>query len=165
MKTADASKIDRAFLDSEEFLDVIMKAFESSAKTRSDKKRQLFARILAARIEQDDLACHSPEDYLSVITQLSESEILIAQKIYEVIVSKPRPIGGTQFVGATVGLLEQLHQGKEIPLADYDYVLLRLQRVGLLKEQTGAFAGYSGGAYHLTSAFMNLMRTLEKGVT
>ena len=58
-----------------------MKAFESSAKTRSDKKRQLFARILAARIEQDDLVCHSPEDYLSVITQLSESEISLAEDI------------------------------------------------------------------------------------
>ena len=157
MAKLDQQTIDREFIESEEFYDLLMKAFDRSIRTRSTEKKRVYARILRAGVESGGADSTTAEDYLDIVAELSEAEIVIARKLYDRMRLNPKWIEGRQYNWASKRGLEDMHNEGVVPRADYDYVLLRLQRVGLLKEQTGAFLNYEGGDYQITDAFEKLM--------
>src|SRR6266511_3100305 len=63
MTLINESKIDKAFLESEEFVDLIIKTIENSMKTRSREKIWLNCRILTGSILTENTEIrHSSED-------------------------------------------------------------------------------------------------------
>lgn len=157
----DERLINLEFVESEEFYDLLVKTIESSLKTRHVEKRKYFARILKNKsiIQENDL---DPEFYLDILNELTIQELYVAKKLFELkttgeferIIKDKKNIRQDKDVLALTDL--------PIDKEDYTFILLRLQRVGLIKEQVGTIAGYTGGVYNITETFRKLIKIIEK---
>jgi len=164
IKELDERLINLEFVESDEFYDLLIKSIESSLKTRHEEKRKLYAKIIKNRclVQKSEL---NPEFYFDIINELTIEELLVAKKLYEL---------------KTTGEYEQLVKGQpenseylmqdqdvlaltDLPIEkdDYTFILLRLQKIGLIKEQTGMIFGYIGGIYDITGTFKKLMKSIE----
>ena len=157
------SKVDKKYLDSEEWFDVVIKAMESATKTRDTEKISWYAKILRGAAVLRDRTDFDPEAYLQVLTELSPNELRVAKVIFEM-----------QKEGNKAVKLE-LHWANEtrrnelsekcdfIPKDDLDFIFLRLQKAGLIREITGGMIfGYEGGSYVITPSFRKLMRYINE---
>lgn len=165
IKEIDERLINLEFIESEEFYDLLVKSIEASLKTRHDKKRKLFAKIIKHRciVQKSEL---NPEFYLDIVSELTIEELIVAQKIYDLkstnelkILAKKHDIDVNTIKQDKDALaLTDLPIDKD----DYTFILLRLQKVGLIKEQTGAIFGYEGGIYDITKTFEKLIDVIKE---
>lgn len=156
--------IDLEFVKSEEFYDLLLKMSEASMKTRNEEKRKLYSKILATACSNKEIKT-DPEHFFNVIAELSVEELLVAKKLFDLKTSEDynrivkenyREGSGSVKTSLVLSLTEL-----EIPKEDYEFILLRLQKVGLIKEVVGSFMGYTGGSYELTETFKKLMQVLK----
>ena len=163
IKEIDERLINLEFIESEEFYDLLVKSIEFSIKTRHDEKRKLYARIIKNRsiVEEVEL---NHEYYLYIINDLSIEELLVAKKIYElkttdeyqklIEVQKSKTDRSVQ--DKDILALTDLEFEKD----DYTFILLRLEKAGLIKEKTEWFLGWEGGVYDITKIFEKLMKQI-----
>jgi hypothetical protein len=79
----DRRTIKEDFFETDEGIDLLIKATEQSARTRSEEKRALIARILAGATSTDaGQGEYSPEEYLNIVADLTDKELEIARTIY-----------------------------------------------------------------------------------
>ena len=158
---------DLKFFDSENFYDLLLKAIEASIKTRHDEKRKLFAKILASSYSYDYDSSNS-ESYIDILSELTIEEIIVAKKMFQFRTSNKEEfeeiagkIKGDKDISVTdKDVLANSNLG--IPKEDFEFILLRLQRSGLLKEFIGGMVfGYHGGRYDITEMFKKLMDRLN----
>jgi len=158
---------DLSFFDSESFYDLLIKAIDASMRTRHDEKRKIFARILASSYSYGYDNSNS-ESFIDILSELTIEEIIVAKKMYEFrtsnkdefeeIVNKIKD--GKDITVTDKDVLASLDLG--IPKEDSEFILLRLQRSGLLKEFIGGMVfGYHGGRYDITEMFKKLMERLN----
>jgi len=67
IKLLDQEKIDKTYLESEEFYDLLRKTLTATEKTREDEKIHLYAKILVGAIEYQDRNENYPEEYLGIL--------------------------------------------------------------------------------------------------
>ncbi len=163
IQSIDEKIIDLEYVNSEEFYDLLMKLSESSIKTRSSEKKKLYAQILKNSCINSDIKMN-PEYFIDIITELSIEEFLVGKKLFELKNS-----------GDYTKLIQDNYDGKNmmktsdvlaltdviIDKEDLDFILLRLQKVGLIKEVTGSYMGNTGGSYELTKTFAKIMTILK----
>jgi len=164
IKGIDEKLINLEFIESEEFYDLLVKSIEASLKTRHNDKRKLYATILSncCILEKEDL---NPEFFLNIITELTIEELIVAKKLYKLKTTN----GYKQLIKKNQERSDYIKQDKDVlaltdlPIDkdDYTFILLRLQRVGLIKEQTGMIIGYTGGVYNITETFTKLIKIID----
>jgi hypothetical protein len=71
METVENSALDKEYLESEEFFDLLIKALDATIKTRDETKRRMYARILTESTILSEREGHSPEEYLNLIADLT----------------------------------------------------------------------------------------------
>jgi hypothetical protein len=160
----DERLINLEFVESEEFYDLLIKSIESSLKTRHEEKRKLFARIIVNRctVDKSDL---NPEFYLDIISELTIEELLVAKKLFELkTTDEYEKLIKRQEKSEYIKQDQDVLALTDLPIEkdDYTFILLRLQKVGLIKEQTGMIIGYTGGVYNVTETFKKLRKSIEK---
>ena len=74
--------INQEYLASDEFLDLVIKAFESAARTRDEEKIRSYARILTESAVLIKQGGYSPEEYLHLIADLTPLELRVARNFY-----------------------------------------------------------------------------------
>ena len=162
MASLKESSVDQAFLESEEWFDLVVRAMECTVRTRDSRKIELYSRLLCSSVMETERYPHNPEDYLAVLAELTPREVELAWVIYQQQSDRPaknaNPLGwarqkGWDHVAADAGLDE----------ADAVFLLKRLERSGLISEVTGAYFGYQGGVYVITETFRQLMDFLQRG--
>lgn len=168
LETVEDSAVDEEYLKSEEFFDLIMKALDTTIKTRDEAKRRTCARILIESTIFSKREGYSPEEYLDLIADLTPRELAVAQALYrdlsgegdesrELKESREAWMSWQDRVRAKVG----------IDGADLQLILDRLHSSGLITEDT-ALVPSSGGPiqappqYWMSPAFKKLMRFLER---
>ena len=163
IQSIDEKIIDLEYVNSEDFYDLLMKLSESSIKTRSNEKKKLYAKILKNSCTISEIKTN-PEYFIDIITEISLEEFLVGKKLFELKNS-----------GDYTKLIHEHYDGKNmmktrdvlaltditIDKDDLDFILLRLQKVGLIKELTGSNMGYTGGSYELTKTFAKVMAILN----
>jgi len=172
--------VDKDYIESEEFFDLIFQAWESTKRTRHDEKICLYAKLLVGTVPFQNRQDHFPEDYMTVLTELSVKEISLAQALFKQQRERPKPdenemqwlkrIGATEKREAKGQRLKDGHgQWRKLLLdcskvneEDIEFVLLRLQRSGLLTELSGTYLGYSGGVYVINDTFRKMMHYIER---
>lgn len=83
LKELDERTINKGYFETDEGIDLLIKATEQSAKTRSEEKRDLIARILAGATSTDEgRGEYSPEEYLNIMADLTDKELAVARTIY-----------------------------------------------------------------------------------
>jgi plasmid stabilization system protein ParE len=76
-------KVDKEYLHSEEFFDLLLRVFREASSTRHQDKIQLYARILVGSSNLDRPTNADPEDLLRVLAGLSPSQVGIARTMYQ----------------------------------------------------------------------------------
>jgi hypothetical protein len=160
MSSVKENMIDRTFLDSEEWFDLVVKALESAARTRDSEKIRMYSTILRNSVITDMRLTHNPEDYLAVLSELTAREVKLAKAIYTQ--QNDRPEGNeTELQWATRKGWKNLAIESRLGEEELPFLLKRVERSGLIKEITGAYVGYTGGVYVITDVFRKLMNYIE----
>lgn len=183
--------IDRHYVESEEYFDLFFRAIEAAVKTRHQEKIRLYAKVLRGAAVVQDRGGDDPEEYLAILAELAPRELELAKALYAKQGIEPlegerqfqrlaridgipvdRQTDGTDEEKALVkGWIEKINHGgwlpdpgeyPSVPKEDLPFVLLRLERTGLIKELEWGL-GVRGGIYLITETFRKLMRYLELG--
>jgi hypothetical protein len=121
MEAIEAEAIRKDYFETPKGFDLLIQALDSSRRTRSEEKRDLIARVLAGAAA-DDNGEYSPEEYLSLISDLTVKELKVARSLYE-----RRPEHGDIYYNWHREILQELN----IDDADLRVILDRLQARGL----------------------------------
>lgn len=121
LEIVEAEAIRKDYFQTPEGFDLLIKALDSSRRTRSEEKRDLIARILAGAAV-DESSEYSPEEYLNLISDLTVKELKVARSLYE-----RRPEHGHIYYNWQMCILEEFN----IDDADLRLILDRLQARGL----------------------------------
>jgi DNA-binding MarR family transcriptional regulator len=161
MDTLKENMIDRAFLESEEWFDLVVKTFDSAARTRDSEKISLYSRIIRNSVIQSNRKTHDPEEYLMVLSELTPREVKLAKAIYA-----QQKDGQKENENELLWVYgkgwKNLAAEAGLDGNDLVFLLKRLERTGLIKEITGTYLDYEGGVYVITEVFRKLMNYLEE---
>ena len=159
MSSISEGKIDRKYLESEEWFDLVIRVIEAAARTRSREKINLYARVLRGAVTIQDRREFSPEEYLAVLTELTLREIEVGQVIYrQQCEVRMQPNENELQWAWRMGWKQLPELCSSVPKEDIPFILLRLQKSGLVREITGTYFNYTGGVYIITESFRKLMR-------
>jgi hypothetical protein len=78
---AQQTNVDREYLESEDFFDLMNRVFRASLRTRHDEKRLLFAKIVKHSV-LNQVFRHEAELYLKIIDELSPEEFRLASILH-----------------------------------------------------------------------------------
>jgi hypothetical protein len=128
LKTLEGQAVRMDFFETEEGRDMLFKALDGACRTRSRLKKELNARILKGAILDFEKREYSSEEYLYLISDLTEKELMVALYAHK----EPLPPNEEAWktwadkVGNQVGM----------DLADLRFALGRLVSSGLLDRVT-----------------------------
>lgn len=153
----EEEKVDKAFIESEGFLNLVLRGLDHSARTHRVDRIRLLARIIAgaATAGWGEDRLDDSEALLDLAASLSASEVVVLSKIIHVYNNRPRlPAEGDQHPSVLREFFEA--GGKELMDALPEEVLLRLAAKGLLKEQVGRYWGGADIYFPTELAFLLL---------
>lgn len=155
MDQIESHKIKMSFLNSEEFYDLFVQAANTTIKTRSILKIQEYATILVSSITTEINDQFTYEDYMNVLISLTEKELIFVKAIYDELKNP------ADYKMISENVLLQLIERKNLPKADPNFIIGRLESMGLITEFKANVIGYGGGVYEMTLAFRELMEAIN----
>ncbi len=157
MRNVRENTIDKKYLESEEYFDLLLRSVEAAARTRDREKINLYTKILRGAVIIQDRKKFSPEEYLIILSELASREIQVAQIIYGQ--SEKAPNIDRLLWNREKKLPDLSAHSPSIPKEDLPFILLRLQRTGLIEELIGGFDRVEG-TYVITDVFRKIMQYL-----
>jgi hypothetical protein len=155
-------RIDTAYLQSPEFSDIIFKLIEASLRTRDREKTRLYAKFLRGAVLLQNRNQSSLEDYLATLIELTPIELEVARTIYQQQHnSELEPNESILQWAWRKGWKDLPNQVASVSKEDLPFILLRIERSGLVKEVTGSYIGYDGGVFVVTDTFRKLMHFID----
>jgi len=165
LQTLEDRAVRRDYFETREGHDMLIKVLDEARRTRSRLKKKLYAQILKGAILDYDKKEYSSEEYLYLISDLTEQEIKVALAIYEEHLPLNAEVWKTwaEKVGSQVGM----------DVADLRFALGRIVSSGLL-DRVVWFDAPSGGVdlyepkedevglYRGTPGFRKLMRFMGR---
>jgi len=82
LSNIEEEKIDKAYLETEEFSDILLKLMEASMKSRDREKIRLYAKFLRGAVLIQDRSQVPLEDYLATLVELTPIELEVARTIF-----------------------------------------------------------------------------------
>jgi hypothetical protein len=159
----DSIKIDRDYVISEEFYDLVIRIFYQSVKDRVYEKKVIFAKILSRSLltENKDLR-ENNEDFVNLLEDLSIQDLTLLKHIYDQqreMNPRTNPAEGTYNELLTVwgSGWKELQSKSQLTNEQYQISLLKLTRSGFIKEITGSYVDYLGGTYIITPILKKLL--------
>lgn len=156
-------KIDREFVGSEEWDDLVLRAFRAAADSGDREKHRLVAAILMGAATRDALGEMDPQAILGAVAELSPLELALARAVYDLNEAPRLPdeaaLNELQLVELR-GWNEPASWAPAAALANLNFHLKRVERTGLIEELTGSYLGYGGGVYIPTRTFKALVAFL-----
>ncbi|HEX2787714.1 MAG TPA: hypothetical protein VHP32_07400 [Ignavibacteria bacterium] len=155
----DEKKINYEFLNSEEGFDLIIKTFNYASRARQKEKLKLYARIIKETLSiKKKFENEEPELYLKIVEELSLKELTVAKYLYELLENRKSENLRESHYDDT-DLISKHYS--EFEKEDLSYILIRLERTGLIKEITGMYIGNPGGQYQITKLFKDFMNFIS----
>lgn len=164
LKTLEGQAVKKDFFETGEGHDMLFKVLDEARRTRSRLKKELYALILKGAILDFEQREYSSEEYLYLISDLTEKEIKVALSAYE------EPLPPNEEVWKAWA--ERVRSQVGMDAADLRFALGRivssglLDRVGLVNDEVGD--GFyepeddEVGLYRVTPGFKKLMRFMER---
>lgn len=162
MEQVQEAVMDNAFLKTEEGYDLITKVFTAAAKTRQKDKLKLFAKVLRGAYTRK-INVHDPELYVKIIDELTARELEIAMLLYRVKTEwKTNPPSGDNKGDMLKDPIWFSTHYPEYSKEELEFSLPRLERTGLIKEQTGTYSGNLGSHYNPTPLIAYFVKYIEE---
>ena len=159
----DEEKIDRDFVGSEEWDDLVLRAFRAAADSGDREKHRLVAAILMGAATKDGLREMDGHAVLAAISELSPLELRVARAVYDLAQAPLLPdeteLNELQLANRRNWELPETW-APEAALPNLSFHLKRVERTGLIEELTGSYVGYQGGVYVPTRTFRRLVEFL-----
>jgi len=134
------------FFETGEGRDMLFKAVDEARKTRSRLKKEIFAKILKGAILDFENREYSSEEYLYLISDLTEQEIKVALSVYNE--HPPLDLGDEAMSVAWKAWARELSIEVGMDIADLRFALARIVSAGLL-DRVQAFESEEGGDVHI----------------
>ncbi|MGK8828713.1 hypothetical protein ACRS8Y_01815 [Bacillus paranthracis] len=157
----EKNKIDKEWVESEEFHDLLSAAIDSSIRSRSEDKIQMNAMILSNVLTVENSRDYRPEEYLAILSELTTLECKVLLIVYNRFQTVREENINDIELSEKAGWKEALTKECGIDKDDLDFVMKRLERTGFIKEITGAMFDYTGGEYRVTGTFEKFMEYLK----
>ncbi|MCF8074278.1 MAG: hypothetical protein K9K69_18010 [Desulfarculaceae bacterium] len=158
-------KVDKDYLNSEEFYDLVREAMEAAAKSREQEKLQLIARALCKSEGNDEGYLNLSNEIIKLLVDLSLSDLHVVFKIYE-----HQKNFCEQDVNKSIEdhrrMLDKrqalIIQESCIPEEDIYYIFKKLESCGLIKPflRTG-MTNWGNPPYEITDFLRKIMKTLQ----
>lgn len=158
IELTEEKMVKKDFIDTEEFFDLIVKAINASTKTKSKEKIKLYSKVLKGSLTLEHTNEYDPYTYLTIIEELSFKEIEVARCLYEL--KEIRKYKYQDGLTNDAQILSKEYTNLQID--ELPFLLLRVEKSGLIKEKVGSFLGYGGGQYEITDVFKKLMKFLSE---
>lgn len=168
MSEVEEGAIDHDYLNSEAFFDLVLQAVDTAARTRNRHKIELVAQILRGAIVQGESGGYSAEEYLHLVSDLTERDLTIARALYE---ERPKSFKEQSRSDEWDAWQEKTRREIGVDVANLQLALRRLYSFGLLEAIT---AGEDGDdvillgpgpdsvlPYEVSPSFEKLMRFLQ----
>lgn len=124
--------VDREYMRSEAFFDLVVEAVEATLRTRDELKIKMMARVLSGALLEGAQTGYSPEEYLRLFASLTPTELRVALALFE---QQPeQEADGQDENGAWSAWQEHVCGEVGIDTADLRLTLSRLYSSGLLEE-------------------------------
>jgi hypothetical protein len=161
----DERTLRKDFFETDEGMDLLMKATEQSARTRSEEKRDLIARILAGAASTDTgQSEYSPEEYLSIVASLTPRELEVARTIYDLQKDiSPRELESDNRMETWRLCVESMREKHAIDKDELPLLLNRIASTGLVDLIYVQYPGSPAPTYWVSPAFHKLMELLRLG--
>lgn len=165
LKNTPENEQDHVYVQSEEFFDLALMAWQAAQQTRHREKIDLYGKILAGAIPFQNRTANDPEAYMNVIMTLSLQELGVAKAVYHVSQTWRRYPEDTDDKRTLVLRLPDDPWNKlgphcpHINQEDLPFYLSRLVSVGLIQVYgTTTSMNYPGGCeYVVPKTFSKLM--------
>ena len=123
-------KIDNKYLESEEFLDIVIKIVQESIETRLDDKRKIYSKIIRDSITFE-MSTSDTESLIEIVSNLYEKDLFLIYKVHEYLSkTKIGDFTGEQFYDYL------LQNDIQIDINEVVRVLYRFSYLGLLDYST-----------------------------
>lgn len=161
MSKIDEDKIDKTFVNSEAFSDLLLHFFDKVVRIKDRQKAILYSKILVGSIKIENVNERQfVEDMIDLLSDLSLLDLKIAQLIFVQQSDMPDKFdddNNSELKFIVRSGWHNIVNDLGISEVDFDISLRKLERAGILKQLVGMYVGYSGGLYLITPAFERLM--------
>jgi len=156
----DEEAINKEYLESEEFIDLVIKAFDSATRTRDEEKIRWYARVLTESTVRNKQEKYLPEEYLNVLASLTPKQVEVAWAMYEV---QREPREGAHPEGWEGWSKEREEVRRKLSLEESQliFMLKSLVAVGLVAEILRNKPGTIAIEYSITPSFKEMMNFLD----
>jgi hypothetical protein len=143
MTQINEAMIDKPFLTTEEFYDILRKTIESCLRTRHNNKIRLYCKILAGSvIVYNRTERNSVQDFLSFISELSPTDLKVGMEIYKQQKNMPEKFDvesdeNTELKFIVNNGWHNIRNICDLVEADLNISLYKFLRAGLIKEIVG----------------------------
>ncbi|RMH35912.1 MAG: hypothetical protein D6690_07730 [Nitrospirae bacterium] len=145
MERIDEAKLDTRFIESDEFVSIVLDIIARNAKTYEQQKVRLFARAFANFTTRDYSDMPYKEGFIDIIDHLSVNHARIVAVIHE---RSCKPPGENEH--QIVVTAEQISSELKIDRSYVEAWCEQLVRYGLIRDAVLGTYGYRPGRYKLT---------------
>ena len=161
----DENKLDREFLETEEFYDLITSLIENSVKTRHHERVRLYSKLLKSKATKRIPEKYVTDDFTHIISELTPKDILIISQIQLINLdfvkqkeSSESPEKIFDFIA-----LKCFHNKTNYSESEIVFSLAKLSKLGMLNEyySGNTFGVTPGGDYKTTDIFEQIISILN----
>jgi hypothetical protein len=161
----DESKIDRAYLETSEFFDLITALIENSTKTRHIERVKLFSKLLKSKVLKNISKQFEADDFTYIISELIPRDIFLISVIETIRIdfieqkkNSPKPEKIFGFIALTC-----FHNKTNYSESEIIFSLAKFAKLGMLNEYyAGNVLGMTpGGDYKTTETFEQIISILN----
>lgn len=149
-------KVDKEFLESDDFFSMLITMMEHASKTRSEDKIKAYVKVLRGYVMQE-VPIDEAEGFLQTLSELTPTELRLAAIAYR----HKKFAVVLPFAGGNTGSNTFIEDCSFVKVEDLLYYMKRLERAGFISEEVGMIIDYEGGAFKITPTFTKIMNLLE----
>lgn len=170
LEKLDEEKVDKDYLNSLEFLNLLVRTFEMVLNEIETDKVIYYSKLIKNSLESDEEDRRYTFDYINIVHELSIDqmrllhEIYIQQKnLYKIREEHPEY--------SVLNLVEKCTDWEKLPQIlndkygiekdDLAFLLKRTESTGLIYEITGTYLDYEGGTYIMNETLRKFMDSLD----
>ena len=146
--------ISRDFYETDEGYDLLMNVCQHVSRTHSQEKIERFARIVQGVLNDKQISCAQADEYLSIIAQATDEEILVMTLLKTQLPSKEYAVEPT---GDLAALLDR----HNVPFERQQYIFKRIESMGMFYP-VGTIAMDGNTVYSFTAVANNLIEVLSR---
>jgi|TARA_B110000240_G_C13337670_1_gene384075 hypothetical protein len=161
----EENKIDKNFLETPEFFDLITSLIENSVKTRHIERVELFSKLLKSKISKDFSNKFEADDFTYIISELIPRDILIISEIEKINndFTNQKNISETPENIYDLITIKNFENKTNFSKSEIIFSLAKLTKLGLLNEYyAGNVLGMTpGGDYKSTDTFEEIINIIN----